>query len=223
MADKSEFVDMISEATRQVRRRIVRRAVEPVVKETSRLSHWPPDRVGAVAHGDADAVEDAALEIQGLGLEVRSATRNRQIRHPNGCLICFVVPTITNGGDGASGGDAASGDGASDHGDASGDSDRRAADRNRSRSPGSGGTNNNRDNHHTGSRTRRRRNAGESDGGARTERRRTGRHQSDGLRRGRPDRRETRRRGIRRRRFASRHHETPAHRRRRGNAARPLP
>ena len=28
MADKSEFVDMIREATRQVRRRIVRRAVE---------------------------------------------------------------------------------------------------------------------------------------------------------------------------------------------------
>jgi hypothetical protein len=44
MADKPEFVDMISEATRQVRRRIVRRAAEPVVKETSRLSHWPPDR-----------------------------------------------------------------------------------------------------------------------------------------------------------------------------------
>jgi hypothetical protein len=44
MADKSEFVDMISEATRQSRRRIVRRVVEPVLKETSRLSHWPPDR-----------------------------------------------------------------------------------------------------------------------------------------------------------------------------------
>jgi hypothetical protein len=44
MADKSEFVDMISDATRQVRRHIVRRAVEPAVKETSRLSRWPPDR-----------------------------------------------------------------------------------------------------------------------------------------------------------------------------------
>jgi hypothetical protein len=44
MADKPEFVDMISDATRQSRRRVVRRAVEPVVKETSRLSHWPPDR-----------------------------------------------------------------------------------------------------------------------------------------------------------------------------------
>jgi hypothetical protein len=44
MADKPEFVDMISEATHQVRRRIVRRAVEPVVKETSRLSRWPTDR-----------------------------------------------------------------------------------------------------------------------------------------------------------------------------------
>jgi hypothetical protein len=44
VADKPEFVDMISEATRQVRRRVVRRAVEPEVKERSGLSHWPPDR-----------------------------------------------------------------------------------------------------------------------------------------------------------------------------------
>ncbi|MEA2912572.1 MAG: hypothetical protein QOJ15_4653 [Bradyrhizobium sp.] len=44
VADKPEFVDMISEATRQSRRRIVRRVVEPEVKETSRLSHWPSDR-----------------------------------------------------------------------------------------------------------------------------------------------------------------------------------
>ena len=39
MADKSEFVDLISDATRQVRRRIVRRAVEPEAKQESRLSH----------------------------------------------------------------------------------------------------------------------------------------------------------------------------------------
>jgi hypothetical protein len=46
VADKPEFVDMISEATRQSRRRIMPRAIEParVVKETSRLSHWPPVR-----------------------------------------------------------------------------------------------------------------------------------------------------------------------------------
>jgi hypothetical protein len=44
MADKSEFVDTIGDATRQARRHVVRRAVEPVVKETSHLSHWPPDR-----------------------------------------------------------------------------------------------------------------------------------------------------------------------------------
>jgi hypothetical protein len=44
VADKPEFVDMISEATRQSRRRIVRRVVEPEVKERSRLSHWPSDR-----------------------------------------------------------------------------------------------------------------------------------------------------------------------------------
>ena len=44
MADKPEFVDMISEATRQTRRRVVRRLDLPVVKERSRLSHWPPER-----------------------------------------------------------------------------------------------------------------------------------------------------------------------------------
>jgi hypothetical protein len=44
VADKSEFVDMISEATRQTRRRYAPRIAEPEVKETSRLSHWPPDR-----------------------------------------------------------------------------------------------------------------------------------------------------------------------------------
>ena len=46
MADKSEFVDMISEATRQSRRRAMPRIIDPApgVKETSRLSHWPPER-----------------------------------------------------------------------------------------------------------------------------------------------------------------------------------
>jgi hypothetical protein len=45
VADKPEFVDMIAAATRQTRRRIVQpRAIEPDVKETSRLSHWPPAR-----------------------------------------------------------------------------------------------------------------------------------------------------------------------------------
>ncbi|WP_213773959.1 hypothetical protein [Bradyrhizobium sp. dw_78] len=43
MAEKSEFIDMIREATHQKRRRFTPRAVEPEVKETSRLSHWPPD------------------------------------------------------------------------------------------------------------------------------------------------------------------------------------
>jgi hypothetical protein len=44
MADKPEFVDTIGEATRQLRRRDVPRVTEPAVKESSRLSHWPPDR-----------------------------------------------------------------------------------------------------------------------------------------------------------------------------------
>ena len=44
MADKSEFVDMISEATRQTRRRFATPVTKKAdVKETSRLSHWPPD------------------------------------------------------------------------------------------------------------------------------------------------------------------------------------
>ncbi|WOH51051.1 hypothetical protein [Bradyrhizobium sp. sBnM-33] len=46
MTDKAEFIDMISEATRQVRRRTTPRIVDlqPVAtKEASRLSHWPPE------------------------------------------------------------------------------------------------------------------------------------------------------------------------------------
>ena len=46
MTDKPEFVDMISEATHQLRRRLMPRIVDlpTAPKETSRLSHWPPDR-----------------------------------------------------------------------------------------------------------------------------------------------------------------------------------
>jgi hypothetical protein len=43
MTDKAEFVDMISEATRQSRRRYAPRSDEPA-EERSRLSHWPPQR-----------------------------------------------------------------------------------------------------------------------------------------------------------------------------------
>ena len=45
MADKSEFVDMISEATQQSRRRVLPRKAAPVVKETVRMGHWPPVRL----------------------------------------------------------------------------------------------------------------------------------------------------------------------------------
>jgi hypothetical protein len=45
MADKSKFVDMISEATQQSRRRVVKRTAAPAVKEESRLGHWPPERL----------------------------------------------------------------------------------------------------------------------------------------------------------------------------------
>lgn len=39
MADKPEFVDLISDATRQNRRRAVEVDVAPVAKETSRIAH----------------------------------------------------------------------------------------------------------------------------------------------------------------------------------------
>jgi hypothetical protein len=41
----SEFIDMISEATRQSRRRVMLPVVDlpTAPKETSRLGHWPPE------------------------------------------------------------------------------------------------------------------------------------------------------------------------------------
>ena len=45
MAEKAEFVDMISDATRQSRRRNTTVLIEPEVKERSRMGHWPPDRM----------------------------------------------------------------------------------------------------------------------------------------------------------------------------------
>lgn len=47
MADKPEFVDLISAATRQKYRRTMMKsaASAPEEKEERRLSHWPPDRM----------------------------------------------------------------------------------------------------------------------------------------------------------------------------------
>ena len=44
MANKPEYVDLISAATRQHRRRAMplRIVAEPEIEETSRLSRWPP-------------------------------------------------------------------------------------------------------------------------------------------------------------------------------------
>ena len=43
MANKPEYVDLISEATPQHRRRAMPHVIaKPDVEETSRLSHWPP-------------------------------------------------------------------------------------------------------------------------------------------------------------------------------------
>ena len=47
MANKSEFVDTISQATRQRWRRPEKLSSEPtgVAEERSRLSHWPPKSI----------------------------------------------------------------------------------------------------------------------------------------------------------------------------------
>ena len=77
MADKPEFVDLISEATRQNRRRTMPVDIDPMPSAarqgTSRMAHTAA-AAGALAAGDADAVEDQAqvLEIRDLGL-VREA------------------------------------------------------------------------------------------------------------------------------------------------------
>ena len=43
MANKPEFVDLISDRTRQNWRRPIKHAIaEPEVKEEKRLSNWPP-------------------------------------------------------------------------------------------------------------------------------------------------------------------------------------
>lgn len=46
MANKPEFVDLISDRTRQNRRQSVKKVVaQSDVREEKRLSHWPPDRM----------------------------------------------------------------------------------------------------------------------------------------------------------------------------------
>jgi len=46
MTDKPEFVDVISEATRQKYRRVMPRVLrKKAAREESRLSHWPPEHV----------------------------------------------------------------------------------------------------------------------------------------------------------------------------------
>jgi len=62
-ADKPEFVDMISDATRKTVAGVLPRVIEPEVKETSRL--WSPaGAIAAMADGNADALED-----QGVGMK----------------------------------------------------------------------------------------------------------------------------------------------------------
>jgi hypothetical protein len=44
-ADKPEFVDTISEATKQRYRRVMPRVKQVVAKEAPKMSHWPPVRL----------------------------------------------------------------------------------------------------------------------------------------------------------------------------------
>jgi hypothetical protein len=44
MAEKSTFVDMIQEATRQRWRRSTARVAKPAIEEKARMSRWPPPR-----------------------------------------------------------------------------------------------------------------------------------------------------------------------------------
>ena len=44
MAEKSTFVDMIQEATRQRRRRFEARPAKPSMEDRPRVSRWPPPR-----------------------------------------------------------------------------------------------------------------------------------------------------------------------------------
>ena len=69
MADKPEFVDMISEATRQNRRSFTPRIIEPEVKEKSRLGHWPPRRWTQLAAGDVPAMEVKPWKTERLELK----------------------------------------------------------------------------------------------------------------------------------------------------------
>jgi hypothetical protein len=45
MADKSDFVDTIGDATKQRYRRVMPRVKETVAKEAPRMSNWPPVRL----------------------------------------------------------------------------------------------------------------------------------------------------------------------------------
>ena len=70
MANKPEYVDLISEATRQHRRRAtpLRIVAKPEVEETSKLSRWPPAMFQAVEAREPDTVEAGVVEAEGLAL-----------------------------------------------------------------------------------------------------------------------------------------------------------
>ena len=90
MADKPEFVDMISEATRQMpaQHRRASSISSPSWSRTPRVSVTGPERLEQWRLETLHAVEDQALEIQELGLSVARSSRMKN-RRPNGRLFCF--------------------------------------------------------------------------------------------------------------------------------------
>lgn len=74
VADKPVFVDLISEATRQVRRRIVRQVVKPEAKHEF-AARSPVQRDDAVAGADLHAMEAQALELERLGVIAHAICR----------------------------------------------------------------------------------------------------------------------------------------------------
>ncbi len=91
MADKPVFVDLIGEATRQNRRRAMPVDVDPMPSATARrIAHVAyAAAAGALAAGDADAVEDQdeVLEVRELGL--KRSTSQMKNRRPLGRLFRF--------------------------------------------------------------------------------------------------------------------------------------
>ncbi len=89
MADKPEFVDMISEATRQTRRRYAPRVERTCGQGKIAPQSLAAGSVGTVAHGDAEAVEAQILEIQELELSAAAFSQSETEQAPVFLIIAF--------------------------------------------------------------------------------------------------------------------------------------